>query len=92
MVRPVSKYRIAPHVLWSVEDLGITLIDTVKGEVYSLRYPHAAVWDLISRGYPFKQILSMLCAIVDLEMDKAEQILIESLRAWTSSGFLINDY
>jgi hypothetical protein len=74
-----------------VETCGITLIHRGTGTTRSLRYPEAALWDLLSRGYSYERTLSLLCAIASLAPEAAERLLLDSLAAWVEVGFLVRE-
>jgi hypothetical protein len=71
-----------------VEDDGILLIDQRSGRSRRLHDSEAALWDLMSRGYSYVQIVAMISAIGSLPAKGAEQLVRSSLAAWLEEGFL----
>jgi hypothetical protein len=82
-------YQCAPHIKWAVDTQGIMLMNQDTAEVHRLANPQAAVWDLITREYPYPKTVGMLAAIAALDETAAEHLLMESLQAWTEAGILI---
>lgn len=80
-------YRVAPNVGWAVETWGLLLSDG-RENPHWLPYPQAAIWDLISRGYPTAKVCSMLTHIAALDSATAETLVWESLEVWTQRGLL----
>ena len=83
----MTQYTLRPNVRWCVGRVGITLSDG-NGVTREVAYPDAAVWDLISRGYPFAKVVSMLTFIASLEPAAAEAAVRSALEQWASGGFL----
>ncbi|MBI4473382.1 MAG: hypothetical protein HY646_11995 [Acidobacteria bacterium] len=81
-------YRLAPGVQWSVEARGL-LVKGAGGKVQFLEYPEAAVWDLISRGYRFDKVVSMVSCIASIDQDAGRKLVAESLDKWVNSGLLV---
>jgi hypothetical protein len=82
-------YQCASSTKWAVEIHGIILINEKTGNVCSLGYPQAAIWDLISRGYADEQFVNMVCAITSLQTSEAQRLIVENLENWLAAGFLI---
>jgi hypothetical protein len=78
-------------VKWAVNMHGIILVNSCKGMVFTLEYPDAAVWDLVSRGYPHEQIIRMLAAIMTLDVSESGRFLQGRLEEWIAQGFLIRE-
>ena len=83
----MTQYTLEPNVRWCVGRFGITLSDG-HGVTRELAYPDAAVWDLISRGYPFAKVVSMLTSIASLDAAASEAVVRSALEQWASGGFL----
>jgi hypothetical protein len=85
---PTRSYRCKDDVSWAVETHGIILLNHRMRKTRFLSYPHAAVWDLISRGYTRNKVVRMLSAISSKKIWEAERLLIESLEDLAAAGFL----
>jgi len=85
---PTLGFRCASQVLWAIETRGILLVDPTTERSCSLPYPHAAIWDLMSRGCSYPKMISALFAIGSLEREEAERLLDESLLEWAAAGFV----
>lgn len=86
----MRSYRLAPGVRWAVERSAVKLTDA-KGTVRTLRYPEAAVWDLLSRGYAFDKVVSMITHIAALDSPGANVLVRTSVEDWAQSGFIEMD-
>jgi len=82
-------YHCGPDIGWSVEVCTIILINKLTGAVCNLSYPEAAVWDLISRGYSFDKLVSMLGAISSKDTAEAKRLIEQTVDNLTEEGFLI---
>ena len=83
------RIRCEPHIKWSVESKGVVLIHPERNEVLKLKYPEAAVWDLIQRSYSFEKTVKLLSAIT-LEDEKTTMVfLMKTLQEWVEKGMLI---
>ncbi len=78
-----------PFIKWSIESRGIFLINTVSKKSQFLDYPQAALWDLLSRGYPYDQIITMLSAILSKDKEGVKTIVQISIEEWLQNGFLL---
>ncbi len=83
----MTTYRVGPRVQWSVGRVTVTLTDG-SGRVRTLQYPEAAVWDLVSRAYPFAKVVSMTAHIAALDEIAASALVRAALEEWAESGFL----
>lgn len=81
-------YQCAAGVTWAVEKDGIVLVHPDTRAVCTLGYPEAAVWDLISRGYSYRQTVAAVCAIGALTPAAAERLVHEHVTGWAEAGFL----
>jgi hypothetical protein len=80
----------APHIGWIVEEGSVRVFDIEQGELLRLRYPEAAIWDLISRYSREEEIVPKLAAISDLDAAQARALLRSCLRRWLQIGVLLN--
>jgi len=83
----MTDYRVGRGVRWSVGRVTLTLADA-KGNVRTLRYPEAAVFDLVSRGRPFAKVVSLTAHILSLDAAGAEALVRSTLEEWADGGFL----
>jgi hypothetical protein len=87
----LATYRCNEGVRWAVTTGGILLLNIPGGEKVFLKYPRAAVWDLVSRGYTYKQTKYMLRTIASFDDDQAAELLFSCLDGWVKEGFLIKE-
>ena len=85
----MTKYTCHPQVLWAVETTGVNLILSDTGDVWTLGYPDAAIWDLISRRYSLVRAAQILAAILSVDLEPARQLLLARLEAWIEEGILV---
>ena len=71
-----------PDVRWIVEEWGIRVFHVEKGQILSLEYPEAAVWDLLSRDPREETIVSKLSAILAWPESRSRGLLRSSIRRW----------
>lgn len=83
----MSAYRLSPTVRWAVERFTLRLTDA-RGQVAILGYPDAAIWDLLSRGYPYPKVVSMMTHIAGLDEGEASSAVRSAISAWVKGGFL----
>lgn len=83
----MRKYKLGPDVRWVVERFAVVLTDG-KGTVRTLHYPEAAVWDLLSRGYAFDKVASMITHIAALDAPAADALVRVSVEDWAQGGFI----
>ncbi len=84
----MPRWRPSGSVRWAVEADGILLLSDDSGATRFLAYPQAAIWDLMSRGNPLRQIAVKMCAIASLSPSEAEQLVLECADDLTAGGFL----
>jgi hypothetical protein len=58
------------------------------GKGLTLRHPEAAVWDLLSRGYPFVKVVSMMAYIAGVDHPRAQALVRAAVADWERDGFL----
>jgi hypothetical protein len=83
----MTHYRVSPGVRWCVERVSVIVTDG-KGQMLTLVYPEAAVWDLFSRGYPFSRVVSMTAHIASLDPDAADALVRTTVEEWAARGFV----
>jgi hypothetical protein len=82
------RYSIATGVAWSVETRGLRLADG-RGGVFELRYPDAAVFDLLSRGLDVAKVMDLTRWIV-ADTPAAAQARVSSLvDEWLRVGWIV---
>jgi hypothetical protein len=82
-----TTYRLCPRVKWVVERFTLRVTDG-SGALRTFDYPEAAVWDLMSRGYPFAQVVSMTGHIMSVGAETADTLVRRSLEQWAASGLI----
>jgi hypothetical protein len=83
----MSTYKLAPNVRWVVDRFTVRLTDG-RGAVRTLNYPEAAIWDLLSRGYPFVKVVPMTAHIAGLDPSSADALVRRSIEDWAEGGFV----
>ena len=84
-------YRLAPDLRWAVEPTGLILFDLRTDRTWRLDYPHAALWDLLSRGYRSDRLERSLGAIAGLEVRATRRLLRETLDTWCAEGLILKE-
>lgn len=84
----MTELRIESRVRWVVQQTSIQVFDGA-GSVWTLAYPQAAVWDLLSRQYPVDKVSSMLTFIAGLDARDAAAVVDSSIRTWRDDGLLV---
>ena len=79
-------YKPAPGVRWTVEREGVQVC--FAGGAVFLRYPQAAVWDLLARGQTVDEAIRKLRFIAALDPQAATQLVTDECRRWCSQGLL----
>lgn len=70
-----EKIKCAPNIQWVVEVDRIILIHPSRKKGITLLYPDCAIWDLISRGYLFHQVCTMISSICQIDLKEAENLI-----------------
>ena len=83
-----DSYQCPDDVGWSVEIDTIRLIDQRTGSVCLLGYPEAAIWDLISRGYGFDDLVRLLGVIASISASQAKRLVLHTVEDFVQKGFL----
>lgn len=83
----MTRYRIRDGVRWGVGAVTVAL-EGGRGGVRVLQYPEAAVWDLLSRGYPLSRVASLTEHIGSLDSAAADAFVRSCLEEWADLGFL----
>ena len=71
---------------WTVEREGVQVY-SAAGSLF-LRYPQAAVWDLLARGQPIDEVIRKLCFIVALDQAAAARLVTDACLRWRGEGLL----
>ncbi len=80
----------APHVRWTVELRGLTVLDTRQDLAFSIPYPHAALWSLLAlgRAQPMRA-RELMALLMNVPSERAEREVQSTLAAWQADGLLI---
>lgn len=87
----LATYRCAPHVSWTVERNGLLLLTACNAKACPLRYPEAALWELLSRGNSYRQVASKMRAIALLSAEATERFIAETIESWVEAGLLLRE-
>jgi hypothetical protein len=85
----MTRYTLAPDLRWAVERLSVTLTDK-SGQVRSIQYPQAGIWDLVSRGYPFDRVVSLTAHIAGCDAAGADRLVRDTLDEWARAGWIVS--
>lgn len=78
-----------PGISWFVEDWGVSVIHANGSGRCSIRYPHAALWTLISNGNYTEEYATELIAILSEGSGlQAAAFVAETLTAWQAQGLI----
>ena len=81
-------YRCTPAIAW-VRDASQTLaVDEETGQSWILRGVEAVAWDLLTVGYAYRRMVSLLALILSLPAAEAAQTLDSLLRRWGEADLL----
>jgi len=95
MARPgaekLATYRCAPHLSWTVERNGLLLLNSGNAKACQLGYPQAALWELLSRGNSYGQVVSKMRAIALLSAEATERFIADTVESWVQAGLLLRE-
>lgn len=83
-----TSYCCHTDVVWSVESDSLNIIRRDTGTRLSLKYPEAALWDLLTRRVPIHRVIEMIAAIAGMEPEAARVWCIDTIGVWTREGWL----
>ena len=83
----MTNYRLSSGMRWSVERASI-LVSDGRGGAQALAYPEAAVWDLVSRGYPFSRVVALMAHIAAVDSSAAETLVRSTMEQWAANGWV----
>ena len=83
----MKTYHVSRAVVWSVGRTNLTLSDG-RGHVHTLEYPEAAVWDLLTRGYRFDDVVRLTGHIGSLPPADADALVRSALARWCDAGLV----
>ena len=83
----MKTYRVAPSVRWSVGRTNLTVADG-RGSVCTFDYPDAAVWDLLTRGYRYDDVVRLTAYIGALSAAEAAAVVRRALERWRDAGLI----
>ena len=84
----IENYSISPDVKWSVETYHILMWDP-SGNVHTVEYPQAAIWDFMTRQYKAHDIINRLAFIIERSEQDIESLYVETVKQWINNGILI---
>jgi hypothetical protein len=82
------RFAAAPGLSWVVERDGVRLMDDLARRTEVLRYPEAAVWELLTGGHDVAAAARQLQWILAVPLAEAEACVQRSLEAWLAAGWL----
>jgi hypothetical protein len=72
-----------------VKDAQQTLVvDQEKQRSWVLRDVEAVIWDLLTVGYSYQELVSMLSLLLALPTEESARTLVDALRRWREVGIL----
>jgi hypothetical protein len=81
-------YRCSPSIVW-VKDVGQTMIvDREEQRSWTLHDTEAAIWDLITVGYPYRKLVPMLSLLLSLPVEETTCTLTGVLEDWQEAGIV----
>ena len=81
-------YTCQEDIGWVVEVKHIILIQSETGSTWTLSYPDATIWDLLTRNYSFDRIVYLLATVTSIDLELAEQMVLGKLDEWLKVGIL----
>jgi hypothetical protein len=83
----MTTFRLSSGVQWVVDRFTVT-VRAADGTSTRLHYPDAAIWDLVSRDYPFARVVALLAHIAALDRGAAESLVYARFEEWAAAGLL----
>lgn len=83
----MTTYHVASTVRWSVGRTNLTVLDGC-GHVNTFEYPEAAVWDLLTRGYRYDDVVRLTAHINSLSAAEAATVVRAALHRWCIAGLV----
>jgi hypothetical protein len=80
-------FRPARDIAWSVEQQGVAIVRR-GGSLALLRYPEAAVWELLSRRAPRKRMIRLTAALLNGDAADARAFVDSALMRWLHRGWI----
>jgi hypothetical protein len=84
-------YTLSPHLKWLVETNGIYIIKEDTEDGVFLKYPEAAIWDLVSQGCDLNHIIPFINHICSTDSYESNRIIMTSIEQWADLGFIKGD-
>jgi hypothetical protein len=78
------------EVSWATDTAGLILVHSARRETHILTGHDAAVWDLLTLGYSYPQLLSLAAGLLDEPELQAERKLWQLFDEWRSAGLLVS--
>ena len=79
----------APDVFWTVQSAGVLVLNARTGVSAELRYPEAAVWDLLMRGRDRMRMVRILSVVAGLTTPSARREIERCIAQWQLSGWIV---
>ncbi len=84
MCGPAIRVRVG----WVVQSGGIDLVDVRGGHLATLRYPEAAVWDFLVKGYARERCATLLAGITGIDFSRALSAVEQCRSEWEARGYI----
>lgn len=84
----MSKYRINPDIIYTVDIFDIKVSNAVLNTVTELSYHQAVIWDLLIKNYPYKSIIKMMALIGRMTATHAKAVVDDTLEFLLTENIL----
>ena len=79
---------IRDHMMWTADLDCVRIFNTLTRKMVTIKYPGAALWDLLLQKYPAGKIVDMMAALTKKEKLKAEEFVAATIQDWSEKGFI----
>lgn len=81
-------YCCSPSVVW-VKDAEQTLVvDRENQQSWAFHGAEAVMWDLLTVGYSYQKLVTMLSLLLSLPTEEAGRTLADALEKWRDAGIV----
>jgi hypothetical protein len=82
--------KCSDSVYWVKDRDGILIVDVKTHQSHVLHNEKAVIWDWLTLSYSYQKIVSLLTVLLEIAERDAEQLLLDTLQAWSRDGILHN--
>ena len=84
-----NKFRIEDHIQWVVNANHIVILDGKSKSKFTIHYPEAAIWDLLTRTSDLTMIIEKMSIITkSMGMNQVEEETVKTIRSWQTQKLI----